>query len=85
MIFETKPATSARQTRAGRALRYAPRLPRSDLQHVRKCQSCPAPALSSRHHFHAGRKPELVEKLFAVVPSQTESADVGHAEAGDQG
>ncbi len=43
------------------------------------------PIGSSRDHFHARRKAELMQKLLAILPRQTEGANIRHPEAGDDG
>ena len=38
-----------------------------------------------RDHFHARRKTELMKKLLAILPGETEGADIRHPEAGNDG
>jgi len=35
------------------------------------------------HHFHAGRKAQFAEKLFAIIPGESKRADIRDSETGD--
>ena len=35
------------------------------------------------HHFHAGRKTQLAQKLFAIIPGQSKGAHIRDAQTGN--